>query len=248
MEKFYLKLAERNISVSANYESTKIYCKDYLLEEEPSEIDIEVDISLQDIGEERILAKDTECEMFSDKYLEVLTLHRVVSERMTDFNTVLFHGSAIAMDGEVYLFTAPSGTGKSTHTRLWRECFGDRVLMVNDDKPFLRLNADGSITVFGSPWNGKHRLGANVSMPLKGICILSQAKENKIRRLSPKEALQTVYMQTFWRNSNPQMVKNTLVVFEGIMLHPLWHLECNISREAVKMSYEAMSGKSMEES
>ncbi len=247
MEKFYVRLADKVVAVSANYETTKVFCKDYILNQEPSDIDIEIDIAMKDIADERVLAKDTECALFSDQYLEMLVLHRFVSQQLTKFGTVLFHGSAIAVDDEVYLFTAPSGTGKSTHTRLWRERFGERASMVNDDKPFLHLNADGSITVFGTPWNGKHRLGTNVAKPLKAICILAQAPENKIRRLSPKEALQPIYLQTFWMNSDPEMVKDTLEVLAGIMQYPIWELECNISQEAVTLSYEAMSEKRMED-
>ena len=246
MEKFYMRLADKVVAVSANYQSTKGFCKKYLVEE-PSEIDVEVNIDLADIEEEKKVAQDAGLAAFSDQYLETLALHRKVSEELTKYNTVLFHGSAIAVDGEVYLFTAPSGTGKSTHTRLWRECFGERAIMVNDDKPFLHLNEDGSITVYGAPWDGKHHLSTNVGMPLKAICILSQAPENKIEKVSKKDGLQPLYLQTFWSNTNKGMVKNSLEVLSGILNQSLWHLECNISKEAVKVSYEAMSGKSMEE-
>ena len=166
---------------------------------------------------------------------------------MTKYHTVLFHGSAIAVDGEVYLFTAPSGTGKSTHTRLWRERFGDRAFMVNDDKPFLHLEEDGSITVYGAPWDGKHHLSRNVGLPLKGICILEQASENQIKKLAQKESFQTIYLQTYRTTQDADVMKHTLEVLSGIMGYPIWHLGCTISQEAVSLSYEAMSGKKMEE-
>lgn len=246
MEKFYMRLADKVIAVSANYLTTKEFCKRYLLEEIPDKIDIDVSISLKDVEEEKKTAEGSGVGSWSDKYLETLALHRKVSEALTKYNTVLFHGSAIALDGEVYLFTAPSGTGKSTHTRLWRECFGERALMVNDDKPFLHLNEDGSITVYGAPWDGKHHLSTNVGLPLKAICILSQAPENRIYKVTKKEGLYPLYLQTFWSNSKA-MVESSLEVLSGILSQPLWHLECNISKEAVKVSYEAMSGKCMEE-
>ncbi len=247
MEKFYMRLADKVISVSANYQTTREFCKKYLLDEEPSEVDIEVCVCLEDVEEEKKVAQEANLGAFSDKYLETLALHRKVSEALTKYNTVLFHGSAIALDGEVYLFTAPSGTGKSTHTRLWRECFGERAMMVNDDKPFLHLNEDGSMTVYGAPWDGKHHLSTNVGLPLKAICMISQAPENRIYKVSKKDGLQPLYLQTFWSNSNQSMVKNSLEVLSGILNQPLWHLECNISKEAVKVSYEAMSGNRMEE-
>ena len=209
--------------------------------------DNKLEINFLDIEEEKKVAEHANLSWASDKYLETLVLHRKVSEALTEFNTVLFHGSAIAVDGEVYLFTAPSGTGKSTHTRLWRECFGARAIMVNDDKPFLHLNEDGSIVVYGSPWDGKHHMSTNIGLPLKAICILTQAPENRIKKVSKTDGLQPIFLQTFWSKSNQRMVKDSLGVLTGILSQPLWHLECNISQEAVKMSYEAMSGKCMEE-
>lgn len=248
MEKFYIKLAGKVVAISANYATTKQFCRDYLLEDFPQgnaeqEVDIVVNVTQEDIITERKQAEKADLGSFSDKYLETLVVHRQVAEQMTKYHTVLFHGSAIAVDGEVYLFTAPSGTGKSTHTRLWREHFGDRAFMVNDDKPFLHLNEDGTITVYGAPWDGKHRLSRNIGMPLKGICILAQAKENQIQKLSTKDGLQEIYLQIYRTTESPQIMKETLVVLNGIMSQPLWRLECNISQEAVKLSYEAMSGK-----
>lgn len=247
MEKFYVRLADRDISVSANYPTTKKFCRNYLLDEAPSKVDAEVTISFEDIEMEKEVAENANLNWVTDKYLETLVLHRKVSEALTRFNTVLFHGSAIAVDGEVYLFTAPSGTGKSTHTRLWREYFGERAIMVNDDKPFLHLKEDGGMVVYGSPWDGKHRLSTNIGLPLKAICILSQAPENHIEKVSKTDGLQPIFLQTFWSKSNQTMVKDSLEVLTGMLNQPLWHLKCNISQEAVKVSYEAMSGKCMEE-
>lgn len=243
MEKFYVRLADKVVAVSANYATTKRFCQGYLIGEIPSEVDIEVSVNLQDVAEEQEKAAKAELGPYSNNYLETLALHRKVSEELTKYHTVLFHGSAIAVDGEVYLFTAPSGTGKSTHARLWREHFGERAFMVNDDKPFLHLNEDGSITVYGAPWDGKHRLSRNIGMPLKGICILAQAEENRIQKLPVKDALQEIYLQIYRTTESPQIMKETLVVLNGILSQPLYRLECNISQEAVKLSYEAMSGK-----
>ena len=94
---------------------------------------------------------------FSDAYLETLAVYRKIAVRMLQHDTLLMHGSAVAVDGKAYLFIAASGTGKSTHTRLWREQFGARAVMVNDDKPLVHVKEDG-VTVCGTPWDGKHRL------------------------------------------------------------------------------------------
>ena len=80
------------------------------------------------------------------------------------------------MDGEAYIFTAVSGTGKSTHAMLWREVFGERVRMINDDKPLIRITPEGKAVVYGTPWDGKHHLSKNSAFPLKAICWLTRAK------------------------------------------------------------------------
>lgn len=247
MEKFYMKLAERTIAVSANFATTKEFCRDYLIEDVLSEVDIEVDITLEKMEAERVMMEAVKGEKFSDAYLETLALQREIAEHMPRYGVVLFHGSAVAFEGEVYLFTAPSGTGKSTHARLWRRGLGERVLMVNDDKPFLGAKDDGTILVYGAPWNGKHGLSKNIALPLKGICILSQAKENKIRQIKAGDAFQDIYRQTFKKSTDVELMKDTLHVLGNVLKYPIWKLECNISKEAFRVSYEAMTGRKMED-
>lgn len=113
---------------------------------------------------------------FSDKYLETLAVYRKIARKLLEFDTLLFHGSVVAVDGTGYLFTAKSGTGKSTHTRLWRQLFGSRAVMANDDKPLLKIT-DNGVIAYGTPWNGKHRLGSNISIPLRAICILGRGRD-----------------------------------------------------------------------
>lgn len=237
-------MAELTISVSAMYEETKQFCKDYLLEEVPSVIDMEVYVTTQDILREREICQNPKC---SEQYLETLVLLRLIARQIVRFDRLFFHSSAIAVDGEVYLFTAPSGTGKSTHTRIWREHFGKQAVMVNDDKPFLYCNRERKIFVYGSPWDGKHRLSSNVGLPLKGICILSQAKENRIYRISPKDAFERIYMQTYHVRKDTEHMRDTLACIGKILEYPVWRLECNISEEAAKLSYETMSGNNWDD-
>ena len=136
----------------------------------------------------------------------------------------------MAVDGRAYLFTAPCGTGKSTHTRLWREVFGDRAVMVNDDKPFLKLTAEG-VLAYGSPWTGKHGLGSNVCVPLGGICILRRGKENVIRRADRDRVLEFLKSQC----TPPEL---TEVITARV---PLWEMECNKDPQAARIAHEAMS-------
>ncbi len=245
MHTFYIRLAEIDVRVTCNFEATKEFCKDYLIEE-PAEILVQVKVSPDDLLLEREKAEKEygdDAVMFSDAYLETLAVYRQIAEQTPAYGVILFHGSVIAVDGEGYLFTAPSGTGKSTHTRLWRELFGDRAFMVNDDKPLLKVCEDGNVVAYGTPWDGKHRLSRNVGVSLKGICILAQGKENHISEVKAGEAFPTILQQTYRPISRPEVIKQTLDILDHIMGVGIWRLECNISAEAAKLSYETMSGK-----
>ena len=163
-----------------------------------------------------------------------------MTEALFDYDTLLFHGSTIAVDNEAYLFTAKSGTGKSTHTRLWREMLGEKAIMVNDDKPFLKITEDGVIAC-GSPWNGKHRLGNNIQVPLKAICILERGEENSIQEITPKEALMMLIQQSS-RPEDPKKMGKYLDLIDRLAQNvKLYKMRCTISPEAAKLAYETMA-------
>ena len=170
---FTIQLAEKRIHIRPLYAMIKEYCKDYIVADDTedamcfhiattqSDIDFEREKSAREDIKEGIPIR-----RFSDAYLETLAVYRKIADHLLSCDTLLFHGSVIAVDGEGYLFTAKSGTGKSTHTRLWREYFGERAVMINDDKPLLRIT-DSDVTAYGTPWDGKHRLSTNTAVPLR---------------------------------------------------------------------------------
>ena len=134
------KIADKVVEVTSIYDEVHAYCSDYQTDDQA---DYSVTTTQADIDYEREKsAREDEINgiptrQFSDSYLEELAVYRKIAEKMLDYDTILFHGSVVAVGGVGYLFTAKSGTGKSTHTRLWREYFGDRAVMVNDDKPLF---------------------------------------------------------------------------------------------------------------
>ena len=178
---------------------------------------------------------------WSDTYLEELAVYRKIAERMPLYQTFLFHGSVVAVDGEGYLFTAKSGVGKSTHTKYWMEYFGDRAVMINDDKPLIRV-AEGVATVYGTPYNGKHRRGSNLSVPLKAVCMLERAERNRIEPISKAAAFPQMVRQIY-RPSEPEALSLTLMLLDRMTeCVGLYRLECNMSTEAAKIAYRAMKG------
>ena len=207
-------------------------CQSYLTD---SSAQWTVQVSQQDIDFERSRA---DLPGYSDAYLETLAVYRKITERMPVYDTFLFHGSAIAVDGAAYIFTAKSGTGKSTHARLWREMLGERAVMVNDDKPLIRVHPDGAATVYGTPWDGKHHLSSNIAVPVRAICILERAHENRIREIGKAEALPMLLQQTY-RPADPAALAKTLSLIDRLNVK-LYRLGCNMEKEAAEVSYNAM--------
>jgi len=241
-EIFTVRLADCKIGVDALFPSSRGFCKEYLTNDLP---DFSVRITAADIDFEREKsARKDRAEWipvrhFSDRYLETLAIYRKIAERILDYDTLLFHGSVIAVDGIGYLFTARSGTGKSTHTRLWREQFGERAVMVNDDKPLLRVSADG-VTAYGTPWDGKHHLSNNIAVPLKAVCILKRSRENHIEQITPKDACAMLIQQSYRPIRREALVK-MLELVDGLAGSvKLYRLGCNMEPEAAQIAYDGM--------
>lgn len=123
------------------------------------------------------------------KIVENAAIFRKVAACLLPDGTVPLHGSAIAWKGHGILFTAPSGTGKSTHTRFWKALYGDEVTVVNDDKPLICTDQSGRCLICGSPWSGSSRTNENITVPLHAVCFLHRAEENRFREADRAEAL-----------------------------------------------------------
>jgi hypothetical protein len=239
---FQVLIAGICVKIESLFDTTRTFCKDYLCEGTPA---FAVVITQDDIDFERRKSEREDMlegipiRHFSDAYLETLAVYRKICTELLKRDTLLFHGSVIAVDGEGYLFTAKSGTGKSTHTSLWRQEFGERAEMINDDKPLLKIAGD-TVLVCGTPWNGKHRLGCNKIVPLKAICILERDTDNHIHRISAQEALPMLFQQSF-RTGEPVGMVRLLDLLETIMSRTkIYRLGCNMNPEAARVAFEGM--------
>ncbi len=228
------KIADVVFEARIRYKYTAMVCEKYLYDgDEPCSFIAEVTES--DIDKEKADAPE-----FPEPYLESLALFRKLCDYcLANCDGIIFHSSAIMVDGEAYLFTAPSGTGKSTHTRLWREMLGDKAVMINDDKPIMRY-IDGAFYVYGTPWNGKHGLDTNTRAKVKAICMIRQDKQNVIERASKQEMLITVLNQTIRPKDLGLMDKLLGLIDKLLKSVDIYKLGCTISREAAETSYNAM--------
>ena len=242
---FRIALAGQVIGVSALYEQTRTFCKNYLTDAPAS---FEVAVTPADIAYERQRsARADELEgaavrEHADPYLETLAVYRKLAQLLVQDDILLMHGAVVAVDGQAYLFTAKSGTGKTTHTRLWMRQFGDRAVMVNGDKPLLHITSEG-VTVYGTPWDGKEHLSTNTSCPLKAVCILTRSETNHIERISKKEALPMLCQQSY-RPCSPIGTQQTLALVDRLGSSvPLYRLGCNMEPEAAQVAYHGMSNE-----
>ena len=238
------RFADKNIEIRSIFSDIRNLCEAYQVNGVP---DFTISTTRSDIDFERVKSSQEDAfegiptRQFSDGYLESLAIYRKIAEILPEYDTLLFHGSCVAVDGIGYLFTAKSGTGKSTHTRLWRELLGSRAVMVNDDKPLIRVTEDGAI-VYGTPWDGKHRLSTNIAVPLKALCILERAENNTIHPISAGEAYPMLLQQAY-RPMDGTAMRKTLTLIDKLAASVnLWRLGCNTDIEAAELAYHAMKG------
>lgn len=156
------------------------------------------------------------------------------------YDTLMVHASVVSRDGQGYMFLGRSGTGKSTHSRLWLDNIEGTALL-NDDNPVVRTFA-GSVVVYGTPWSGKTPCYKNESMPLKAVVRLSQAPHNKIERLAPLHAFASLMPACScmrWDSTSVSALHKTV---EKVIINvPGYHLECLPDADAARVCYKEVS-------
>lgn len=244
MDEFTMEIAGWTASVQCSFGSTREYFRQYLTEKTP---DIQLVIQQEDMdAEQAFLDEEADREglkrrVFTPPFLERAAIARKMAAFLLYRDVLYLHGSTVAVDGRAYLFTAPTGTGKSTHTRLWRQLLGDRAIMVNDDRAFLHVGSD-CVSAYGSPWSGKHGLDTNMHAPLAGICILCRGQENQIGRITAEDAFDFLLSQSFLPAPDSEQTVEALA--HNLCTHvPLWRMACTKDIGAARMAYDAMSQK-----
>lgn len=237
----YYSIAGLNVKMHFGGETLKNQTKPYEISNIPKKVDIEINPTV-----EIMMSLHDEHPYASMNICEYMWTGGEFYNKLLDFDGFMLHSSAVVLDGEAYLFSAQSGTGKSTHTGLWLKKFGDRARILNDDKPAVRL-IDGKVYACGTPWSGKTNLSVNECVPLKGICFLERSKENHISKISEKEAIALILEQTMRCNDVAHLDKLLTCVEKVLGNVNIYKLGCNISEEAVETSYRAMKGEDYED-
>lgn len=197
----------------------------------------DIDINIEDEKYERLSKKYKKFDKDNWEYiLTGIEFYR----QLVNYNGILLHASAVVYKNEAFLFSATSGTGKSTHTSLWLDYFGDEAYILNDDKPAIR-KTNGEFFVYGTPWSGKTNLNINKKVPLKAISFIERSSQNWIKRMENKECISKIMEQTSRNLESDEMEKILGFLDDLIRNIPIFKLGCDISEEAVKTSYESMS-------
>lgn len=235
------QIADLMIEYQSQYELLKRRSEKYKVETN-QEIDFQMTMTEQEIQE----ALKNYQEGTEKSVVEYVQMSSKFYYSLLKYHGCLLHASCVVVDNEAYLFSADSGTGKSTHTGLWLRYLADKSpYILNDDKPALRVFDDG-VYAYGTPFSGKYDISENRKVKVKGICFLEQSDTNSICKLESSKAIQLFLEQTTY-HLNQENMEKLLDVLEVIMEKvPIYKMKCNISQEAVQMSYEMMSGKKME--
>ena len=240
--KFCIKLAGVVIGVEHRYEYVRQLYAAYIVEgQKPAftvsttekEILVELNFSMGLYGKEACPPKE---------YFESQCLYAKIGAGLARYDGLMMHAAVVAVDGKAYVFTAPSGTGKTTHISLWLNHFETRAQVVNGDKPVLRF-IDGVLYACGSPWQGSENWGNNIMCPVMGICFLEQARDNSICPLVKEDVIRRLLPQVYRPRKQEDFDSVWLVLDRLVTTADFYLLKCNRDPEAARLSYLTMRRK-----
>ncbi len=231
---FCINIADLIIAIDNKYSYVESLCNAYKCNSH------HFDFCVMASDEEIVTERNATDSTLSDDFIESVCIYRNIAKRLPAYNAFVMHGAAIEYKGKAICFTAKSGTGKTTHIKLWRKYFGSDVNIINGDKPIIRLK-DDSFYVYGSPWSGKENYNSNINAPLKSICFIQQDKNNSIDKLDFHQSLNLMLPQIFLI-PNPDITNKTVDLIGKMLSNTdCWKLYCDISEEAARTSFNAIT-------
>ena len=232
MDSFIVNFAELYIKIHTHYDYMENYCKDYIVQSDTYDFEVYPD--------EHYLSIMNNDPNFSDAYCESISLYEEIAKKLPYYNAFVFHGASITYKDKGLLFTAPSGTGKTTHIKLWRQYFKSDVDIINGDKPIIRI-FDDCIKIYGTPFCGKEGWHKNRSANLHSLCIVRRGLTNTIKNIEASDAMIPLYNQMYFSKDDKESALLSMTLFDKLLTSiPIYILECDISEEAVLTSYRGM--------
>lgn len=235
---FTAKIADLTVGISCKHSLIESMCREYLTEVAPMFC-----VRASEEHKEKLRNYFLGfSEVFSDDYLESVAISECIADEVFNYDAAVFHAALISFDGQGVAFAAPSGTGKSTHIKLWRRLFGSRVECINGDKP-LFLFRDGKFFGAGTPWCGKENWGCNKTVPLKAVCFIERAEQNSISPLTEnREIMSRLFLQLVMPEEQRLMVKYLEFANKMINTVPFFLLRCNIDVGAARVAHDNIFG------
>ncbi|MBQ7744826.1 MAG: hypothetical protein IJT85_04580 [Ruminococcus sp.] len=225
------KIADLIVEYTAKYDDLKRLSEQFVYS---GERETDITLSVTDKQLDNMLSRSVEGTTIGG--IENLAMSSEFNRAAIKYGVMLVHSSALIYNNEAYLFSADSGVGKSTHTKLWLKAFGDKVHIMNDDKPVVRLYDDHAVA-FGTPFDGGSGIALNESYPLKAIIFVERGEENSVRIPENKEIIQKLYFQTA-RMVNRKTAEKMLVNMERLLhLTKFYVLTCNMDISAAYTAY-----------
>lgn len=233
---FYIKIANQLFEIKNIFPQIENLCKEYSVRKEDY-------CSVIEVTREKLVLeqyKYTIIKNRSDRYLikkklyelENTLIHREIVTSLIYYNIIMMHGVLICVGDSGYIFTAKSGTGKTTHAMKWLSNIPGSYI-VNGDKPLLEIG--DSVIGYGTPWCGKEGYNVNTSVTLKGICLLSRSETNSISEINFSSAFSRLINQVYIPDNETVKVISLLKKMSSSV--KLYDLKCNISDEAAIMAY-----------
>lgn len=239
-QKMVISLAGFLIEVENASTALFAFCEKHLATQKDAELSIRLlpEMLVEEYAISKSAGRDVESmnEAFLQE-LESLAFYRQICERLVEYDTFLFHASAICYQGKAYLFAAPSGTGKSTQRRLWQEYLGDEVVVIDDDKPLIRKK-DGKFYACATPWNGKERLGNPMEAALDGIFFIKRSESPKATRIPGAEAIASVMDQVYLTKQESGQDIIFSLLDDMMKKVSMYTLEADMTQESVKVCLE----------
>ncbi len=228
------RIADLNIDIRNKEKYTSYICKNYLAENQFVQPDITAVSDASEYETDKKAVPEA-----SDGYLESLSIYRSISNQLIDFCGFILHASVVEKDGYAFAFSAHSGTGKTTHSRIWTERFPD-ARIINGDKPLVRI-FDDNVYIYGTPWCGKENYNINTKAPLKALCFIERSQTNSISTISKQEAVMRIYSQLLIPADKDKLNRLLDLVGELIDRTPVYLLKCNMEPEAAEVAYKGMT-------
>ena len=236
-----VRLADKKIEIETRNKKVLAFCKEYLDKYDCP--DFVVRATNEEI-ESNYKANHPDYQQLLDESIEATVdytiaetnvIYRKIAEAMLEYDTLLMHGAAIAVNKKCYVFTAPSGTGKTTHINNWIKCIPGTIV-VNGDKPLINVHTK---IVYGTPWCGKERKNTNTSATLAGIIILERGVTNSLKPISFSDMIPTLLQQVYISKEKEKKIKTykLLSLLESI---PCYKLKCNMDVESARIAYDGI--------